>query len=141
MRVFVSKISFGLVIFMFLFLITSSLFTLTNGSTFNQKNGIILGLQLLVFSLIIYSFYSIRYIISGNILYIKISVFYRKDININTITKVSKTYSLLSAPAASLTHRLELRLDNGKKIIVSPKKKLPFLEALKRVNPDIEFNT
>ena len=50
--------------------------------------------------------------------------------------KVSKSYNLISSPAASF-HRIEITYAKFEEIIISPKHKTKFIEDLQKINPEI----
>ena len=62
---------------------------------------------------------------------------FKKNIEIEKITAISKTNSLLSSPAASITGRIELNYGKYSSIIISPKNKMAFIEDLIKINPNI----
>lgn len=65
---------------------------------------------------------------------------FKKDIDIDKIKSISKTKSLLSSPAASLTDRIELKFGTYDAVIISPKEKKEFIRALVKINPNIKNN-
>ena len=64
-------------------------------------------LLILVLAFIFYSFTSIKYRIENTILTVKASFFVNEKIDINSITKITKSNNIISAPAASLD-RIEI---------------------------------
>ena len=102
------------------------------------KEMIISGLYImggvLVFSLFILC--GMRYIISGDKLYVKISVIPFGSIRISDIVSVERSYNILSSPAASLK-RLQIRGANFSYFLISPVREQEFIKDLKAVNPDI----
>lgn len=84
-----------------------------------------------------YVLFSFRYVIEGNLLFIRGSMFYRMQVDIFSISCISKTWNPLSSPAASLD-RLAIRYGHGDEILVSPKDKQGFVHALQAINPDIQ---
>ncbi|OYQ45940.1 hypothetical protein CHU92_01805 [Flavobacterium cyanobacteriorum] len=86
----------------------------------------------------VYLFYSIKYIIDGNILHIKTGLFISGKINIQDIKSVTKTYNPLSAPALSI-NRLEIKYGNNYDYaLISPKNREEFVQQLLSVNPAIK---
>ena len=112
------------------------------------QRGIYQGMNLLVimFLWIIFLLCGIRYIISGEKLYLKIWTISRGSVNIADIISVERSYKQpLSAPSASFKR---LRIDltgvtfgsKGAKfpyLLISPVREQEFIEELKAVNPDI----
>lgn len=78
-----------------------------------------------------------RYIINENKLSIRCGIFVNKDIDIMSITRISKTNSVFSAPALSIKGRIEIRYNKYDDIVISPTNRQEFLTDLLRVNPNI----
>ncbi len=130
MKVYKSKIGTGLVIFIVIVL---------GLSTYPMiQEGIWVGLLpiALTAAFIAYMFLQTFYLIDKDILRVKCGFLVNKSFEIRRITKITETNNPISAPAASLD-RLEISLDSGKSVIVSPKNKSGFIEELKRRNPKI----
>lgn len=100
--------------------------------------AIVVGILLSTVIFIWYLFYSVVYTIEGSYLNIKCGFLYNKQILISSIKAITKTSSLLSSPAASLTERIELKFGKYDSVIISPKNRLAFVKALQEINPDIE---
>ncbi len=99
---------------------------------------VVAGLLAVLTFFLVYLLSSIRYVIQDGKLVILGGFFYRREIEIGAITKVSKSSNPLSSPAASLD-RLVIRYGKSKSILVSPKDKASFAETLLKVNPSIEL--
>lgn len=97
--------------------------------------GIIICLGALTF--IFYFFASIRYTICDEFLTLSTNLFIFQKIPISSITDIAESHNPIAAPAASLD-RLEIRYDAYGLVIVSPKDKKGFIEALKAINPTIK---
>jgi hypothetical protein len=135
-RVFRSRISVLLLGFL--------LVTFIPGTIPIIKYMIISGLLILggTFLFIVFLLSGMRYIISGDKLYVKIWNIPSGSVEISNIISVTRSYNPLSSPAASLK-RLRLGLSKGAKypyILISPVKETEFIEELKAVNPDINAN-
>jgi len=116
------------------------------------KYMIIPGLYVLggMLLFVVFILNGIRYIISGNTLYLKFRMIPMGSANIADIISVERTYnSLSSSPAASLK-KLCIRFKQGAKYpiwwltwqsapnwLLSPVKEKEFVEELKTINPDI----
>ena len=92
-----------------------------------------------IFLFVVFLFSGMRYIISGNKLYLKMWFIPNGSVNIMNIISVERSYNLLSAPAASLKR---LRISFGGKAkfpytLISPVREQEFIEELKKINPDI----
>lgn len=81
---------------------------------------------MLIFTLLL--LFGIKYTIEGKVLRVHYSFFYSECINIDEITEIANTHTLLSAPAASLDR---VKITYGKKyVILSPKDKQMFVKQL-----------
>lgn len=135
---FKSEISYKFLIALVIFFVIIGVLT---GRGDLQTKGFIVVTSIHAFTLlfIFYVFNSIKYIITNdNVLKIRCSFLYNKEIPINSIKSITKTSSLLSSPAASLTKRIELKFGKYNSVIISPKRRLVFVKTLQEINPDIE---
>jgi hypothetical protein len=89
-----------------------------------------------VLAFIIHIFATTYYTIDGAALKVRSGFLIHIAIDINTITKIVPTRSILSAPAVSID-RLEVFYNKYDSVIISPKDKLGFIAALKAVNGGI----
>ena len=81
---------------------------------------------MLIFTLLL--LFGIKYTIEGKVLRVHYSFFYSERINIDEITEIANTHTLLSAPAASLDR---IKITYGKKyVVLSPKDKQKFVKQL-----------
>lgn len=81
---------------------------------------------MLIFTLLL--LFGIKYTIEGKVLRVHYAFFYSERINIDEITEIANTHTLLSAPAASLDR---VKITYGKKyVILSPKDKQMFVKQL-----------
>ena len=108
------------------------------------KHMIIPGLLIMggTFLFMLFLFVGMRYIISGDKLFVKIWTIPSGSVKIADIISVERSYNPLSSPAASLKR---LRIGLGKKakfpyMLISPVREQEFIEALKAINPDIYIN-
>lgn len=85
-----------------------------------------------ILSLVFIMFKSIKYKIEGANL-----VIWWTKIDIKTIRKIYNTNNPLSSPALSLD-RIAVVYNKFDEILISPKEKKAFIEALLKINPDIE---
>ena len=86
----------------------------------------------------LYCLFGIKYIVEDSKLTIKVGILHIAEIDIMKITRIEKSRSLLSAPAASID-RIRIYYNNSDEVIISPKNKELFLETLKGINPGINF--
>ncbi len=77
------------------------------------------------------------YTIDGDMLKIRSGLIKFKDVNIATITRIENTQSLLSAPAASLTDRIEIFYNRFDSIVISPKNRNAFIADILSINPAV----
>ena len=135
MKTYKSKISYGLLLFIFILffgIILSMLFT-------NEEiEGVFVtsGILLLTLAFIFYIFFSIKYSIDNGVIKIRCGVIFKKDLSINKIKTISKTSSLISSPAASFD-RIELKYDKFNSVIISPESQRDFVDELIAINPNI----
>lgn len=89
-----------------------------------------------VITFIAHMFATTYYIIDGNELKVRSGFIINITIDINKITKIVPTRSILSSPAVSLD-RLEIFYNRYDSVLVSPKDKEGFIAGLKAVNAGI----
>ena len=102
-----------------------------------QAQWVHLVIQTGILLLVILLFYSISYEVNEENLVVKTFFWFKREILIESITKISETYNPISSPAASLD-RLEIVYGKYNSVIISPKDKLGFIEHLKSISPAIE---
>lgn len=76
------------------------------------------------------------YVIEGNKLIVKSGIIINIQIDIDKITKIVPTTSILSAPALSLD-RLEIFYNKYDSVVISPGDKAEFIAVLKIINESI----
>ncbi len=134
MKIYKSKIGVGLVLFIVLVLGGTSIVMIYQKAWSGFFINILLG------GFIVHLFQNTYYTIKGNVLIVKSGFIINRSIDIHSITKISKTNNLISAPAVSLD-RLLVNFGKANCVIISPKDKLGFIDHLKTINPKIELNT
>lgn len=134
MKVYKSKISAGLLIFIF------SMIGISLAMMIVLENWISIFILLLLSLFVIHTFSNTWYKIDGSVLYIRSGFVYRNEIEISTIKKISSTRSFFSAPALSLD-RLEVLYNKFDMVVISPENKEEFFTELKRINSNIEINS
>ncbi|WP_299391568.1 PH domain-containing protein [uncultured Gelidibacter sp.] len=130
-----SKISYGLLIFVFLMFYGPLLPDLLNGELNGKMIGLI-GFLSVVFGFIVHLFFNTHYTIDHRKLKIKSGAFSYQPIIIDDIKEISKTNSVLSSPAASFD-RIKINYGTTNSVILSPKDKYQFAEDLVKINPRI----
>ena len=133
MKIYKSKISIGLVLFLLLLFGGIGFKVLSESFDFLS---VLLFISPLLF--IAYIFTSIKYIIKDTTLIVKAGFSMNEKIDISSIRKIEATNNIISSPAASFD-RLEIFYKTYESIIVSPKNKDEFLSDLTRINPKIEI--
>lgn len=93
--------------------------------------------MLLLLSWITHLFLTTKYILEGDTLLIQSGFLYKKKINISEVQKIIESNNPLSSPAASLD-RLEIRKTPWDYVLISPKQKEDFIQAMLEKNPNIE---
>ncbi|MFD2561181.1 PH domain-containing protein [Aquimarina rubra] len=131
-----SKVSYGLLTFIFLVFYGPLIPDLINGEL-NAKSIGFIGVLSVVFAFIAHLFLKTQYTIDHNKLKIKCGLFSFKPIDIDEIKEISKTKSIISSPAPSFD-RIEIKYGQFNKVIVSPKDKYHFVEDLTKINPRIK---
>lgn len=103
-----------------------------------DQNLISFSIILLVVIFIAYMFSTTFYIIENKKLWIKCGIFFNLSIEIEGIKKVSESYNIISSPALSFD-RLEILYNKFDTVLISPKDKIRFIEAIKKNNPEVEI--
>lgn len=135
-KTYPSKVSYGLLTFVFLVFYVPLIPSLINGG-FNKKSILFLLLLTSIFVFIAHLFLKTKYTINNHKLKIKCGLFSYKPIDIYEIKEVVKTKSIISSPAPSFD-RIEIKYGKFEEIIISPKDKLNFVKDLITINPDIK---
>jgi hypothetical protein len=86
--------------------------------------------------IIAYLFFDTTYAVKGKDLEIRSGFLYKQKIDITTIREIKETNNPLSSPAASLD-RLDIRYGRSGSVLISPKDKQKFVQALLDVHPEI----
>lgn len=135
MNTFRSKVSYGLLIFVFLAFFGPLLVDWLCNGRHPANLGVLLFL-IPVFLLVVHMLLATVYTIRGGKLHIKCGFISYRAIDIADVKSISASGSWLAAPAASFD-RLEIRYGKFDSILVSPKDKVGFAQSLARINPDI----
>ncbi|MDX1277871.1 PH domain-containing protein [Oceanihabitans sediminis] len=133
-----SKISYGLLLFVFLVFFTPVFYSILNGAFNTDKIGGVV-LLVLLFAFVLHVFLKTEYTINNKELEIKCGFFSYKPIHISEIREINKTNNIISSPAASFD-RIEVKHGKYDSIILSPKDKLQFSKDLREINPNIKIN-
>lgn len=131
MTKFKSKISIGLVLFLAIIIGGMFIKLLYDG---------VWVVSLLIFCQILFIahlFLTTFYTIENEKLHIKSSFLINISIDIQQIKMISKTNTIMSAPALSFD-RLEILYNKFDTVVISPKEKVQFIEAIKKINPQVE---
>jgi hypothetical protein len=131
MKIYKSKIDWWFGLFL-LYPIFMSIKNILEGELYG-----LIGLSVVVVLILIFS-KTTRYIINENQLIVKSTWIVNERIDIFKITKIEKSNSVLSSPALSLD-RLSIRYNKYDEVLISPKEKKAFIDALLKVNPNIEI--
>lgn len=79
----------------------------------------------------------VRYYIGNKTLILK-TAFYRKEVEVSSIRKITALKNILSTPFATSFDRLEIFYNKYDSVIVSPKDKEVFIKDLLGINAEIE---
>lgn len=132
---FRSKVSYGLLSFVFMAFFGPVLVdSLWNGAQ-PASWGIVLFL-VPIFVLVVHMLVATVYTIRDGQLHIKCGFIAYRPIDLADVKSISASRSWLAAPAPSFD-RLEIRYGRFDGILVSPKDKVGFAQAVARVNPEI----
>jgi len=131
-RTFKSKIGLELVVPLTLVLGTALILSLSEEP---RWLGPVILLPVILF--IAHMFMTTFYVIDGNSLSIRCGFLYNSTIDIGTIKKISETNNPLSSPATSLD-RIEIRYGSSSAVIISPKLKKEFIDAILSLYPSVE---
>jgi hypothetical protein len=96
-----------------------------------------LGIVIIPILFIGHMFTKTYYLLTEKELVIKCGFAFKKVLQIKDIRKISESSDLISSPALSID-RLEILYNKFDSVLISPKKKYEFIEALKILKPDIE---
>ncbi len=127
--------------FIFLLLLSISIAQISIERSKLEDILIVSAIHLITLAFLVYILYSMRYGIQDRFLHIKCGFLYNKKIDIENITKIEKTSSLLSSPAASLTDRIEISYSKFNSVIISPQNRKAFLKDLLAINSSIKLDT
>lgn len=132
MEKFKSKIDVWFIVLLIL------LFGLILVRLFYDENWIGFAFILFVVAFITYMFSTTFYIIENKKVFIKCGIFYNLSIDIANIKRISDSYNIISSPALSFS-RIEILYNKFDTVLISPKDKLRFIEAIEKINPQTEI--
>ncbi|HLO72905.1 MAG TPA: PH domain-containing protein [Flavobacterium sp.] len=133
-KVFPSKVDVSLLI---LFVITSIPAILIG---IKEKDWVLFAILIAVFVLIMYLLYDTYYVVTQGTLKVHSGFIVNKNIPIESIILIRKSDSILSAPASSLTDRIEVCYGDSKSIVISPKDRMIFVDELLKQNLEINVD-
>lgn len=131
MQIYKSKIDNGIILLLAASLLGPNMVFLIKG----EWAGLLIMLAVVAF--VFYSFIQTKYIVTDTVLQVKSGFLVNKKIAIQEILSITKTDSIMSAPANSITDRIEVKYKPNKSVIISPKEKQAFVEQLLKINPNI----
>ena len=102
---------------------------------FNYVIFINIPIVLIILGLFLNTYYDV----TDSMLKIRSSGFFKLDIPISKIKKISETRSILSSPASSLD-RIKITYNKYDTVMISPKNKTEFINKLLEINSSIEVN-
>ena len=130
-KTYKSKIDIWLVVLFYVMMLLPTLVTLID-----MFSWIMVALDVLLLGFVSITLFNTRYIIDGELLYIKCGFLPKEKCFISQIVKIKNTHNIISAPAISLD-RIEIRLNNRQQLIISPLDKEEFINHLRAINPNI----
>ena len=134
-QTYYSKVSYPLVGFIFLVIFGPLIQVGIKQGVDQSFVFLLLGL-VVFYGLILHMLYNTKYVIQGNQLKVFSGFIRFKPIDIQAIKKIEKTSNIISAPTASLD-RIEVSYGRFDSLIISPRDKAGFAQALLEINPDI----
>lgn len=132
MEKFESKVDFSIVFFL------SLLFGGMLVKSISDEIWIATVILSFVIAFIIHMFLTTYYIIDGEILTIKYGFFFSISLDIKDVKRISESYNIMSSPALSF-NRFEILYYKFDTVLISPKDKIRFIEAIKKINPQVEI--
>lgn len=130
-KTYKSKIDIWLVVLFYVMMLLPTILTLID--MFSWTMMALEGLLLVLVSILLFN---TKYIIDGELLYIKCGFLPKEKCSISQMVKIKNTRSIISAPAISLD-RIEIKLNNRQRLIISPLDKKRFINHLCLINPNI----
>lgn len=135
MKKYPSKISYGLLIFLFIVFFGPFIYEFIDNG-FSREFIPVFGIVILPLAFILHLLFKTEYNIDETNLNIKSSFVIDTNIDITTIKEISKTKSIISSPAPSFD-RIKIKYGKFDEIIISPKNKVSFVKDLTNINPEI----
>lgn len=130
-KTYKSKIDIWLVVLFYVMMLLPTLVALID-----MFSWIMVALDVLLLGFVSIILFNTKYIIDGELLYIKCGFLPKEKCFISQIVKIKNTHNIISAPAISLD-RIEIRLNNRQQLIISPLDKEEFINHLRAINPNI----
>ena len=134
---FPAKISYALVLFVTL-VFFAPLIPAVLQAGFDAKMATTFIFLVIIYILVLYLLLGTKYTIENNMLKIRSGFIQFSPVPVESIKEIRKTHSLLSAPAPSFD-RILIKYGKYDEVIVSPKDKQAFINALKNINPAIDI--
>lgn len=78
------------------------------------------------------------YTIEGMVLKIRVGFYYKQDLDIAGIRKITESDSWVSSPAPDIKNRLDLQCGKAGSVTISPSDKAGFIAHILRLNPHIQ---
>lgn len=137
-KVFQSKVDTWLVILIIAVFIVPINSILNNHANVTTL-AITIGLSISILFVVVSILYKTSYTVSGHLLIVKSGFLLREKYDIDKITNITRTRSLLSAPAPSLD-RIAIHFEKKfTPLIISPKDQREFAKYLQSINPKIKI--
>lgn len=131
---FKSKVSVSLVL-----IILGAFFLNSIICPIDERSLVSIILSGLLLFIVLYVICNIKYVITNNVLTIKYGFFTAKSYNIQEMSHIKNTHTLLSSPAASLDRIAIYFVHQRIPLILSPRNKENFILTLKTINPHIVY--
>lgn len=99
---------------------------------------ILFAIMFFTIAFIVHMYLTTFYSIENEKLIIKCGFLINVSVDIQNIKRVSESHNIMSSPALSF-NRLEILYNKFDAILISPKDKKRFIEAIQKINPQIEI--
>lgn len=139
MKEFKSKVGYGILIPILVLFIGIMLIPSISGDSVGARLTMA-AIMLPAIAFTLHLFFTTTYRINdSNELRIKCGLLINSTVDITKIKSISRTRNPISSPAPSMD-RIELKYGKWDSVIISPKDKIGFVDALLQINPNIQSN-
>ncbi|BDC99571.1 PH domain-containing protein [Persicobacter psychrovividus] len=109
------------------------------GGTNDGAFWVVFSIDMATILFVLYVLLSTKYWLDEQQLIVTCGILMRKEISIDKIQSIKKTYNMMSSPACSFD-RIEVKYGKYEGVIISPKNRKAFIDEILRVNPKVEVH-